>query len=437
MDIQWIGGRKLKVALLTMFNGLSSTYSLVNVVAEQLRMLLDANVATKLLVSEHCPDREKYGIFLDERIEWVKVVNQINGELIHWQDYSKPSGEVHKNFFIEAEVIAADLVEKLSDVDVCLMHDIHYQGWHLIHNVAVRKAQEKLPKVKFVAFTHSVPANRPTKTKWPFSARYTSMPNTTYVYPTNTGIPALSRQYDVPEGRCRVVNNSLDLLNFLSEDVKSVVQKADLLSADIVAVYPARLTTAKRFEKVAAFCGAMKSTSEKNVKVVFCDFPSIDIEPEKYKNLIQFEGCKHGLDFKDIVFTSDIGFPHGFSRKGVIELFSLSNLFVCPSFSESFGLTVLEAASQGNFLIVNEAVPALEELGKKLNAYFMRWDACNFGYDTKENYHPSEKAYLEEHAAKVVNIMRENPVIQAKTIARQRYSPQWVWRNQLEPLLKE
>lgn len=435
MIIQWIGGEKLKVALLTMFNGLSSTYSLVNVVAEQLRMLLDANVETKLLVSELCPDHDKYGIFLDERIEWVKVVNHLNSELIHWKDYSMPNGKVHETFFKEADSISADLIQKLSDVNVCLMHDIHYQGWHLVHNVAVRKAQEQLPNVKFIAFTHSAPANRPPKTEWPFSARYTPMPNTTYVYPTYSGIPALARQYGVPEGRCRVVNNSLDLLNFLAEETRTVVQKTDLLSADIVAVYPGRLTTAKKFEKVAALCGAIKRTSEKMVKVIFCDFPSMDIEPEKYKTLIQFEGCKYGLDFDDMVFTSDIGFPHGFSRKGVMELFSISNLFICPSFSESFGLTVLEAASQGNFLIVNEAVPALEELGKKLNAYFMKWDARNFGYDTKENYHPSEKAYLEEHAAKVVNMMRENPVIHAKTLARQRYSPQWVWRNQLEPLL--
>ena len=60
-----------------------------------------------------------------------------------------------------------------------------------------------------------------------------------------------------------------------------------------------------------------------------------------------------------------------------MELFQLSNLFICPSHSESFGLTVLEAASQGNFLVLNQAVPALQELGEKLGAYFLRWDARN------------------------------------------------------------
>ncbi|MED1204357.1 glycosyltransferase [Heyndrickxia acidicola] len=425
----------MKVALLTMFNGLESTYSLVNVVAEQLRMLLEAEIETKLIVSEHCPDRERHGIFLDERIKWIKAVNQIDGQIIHWRDYSKPTGKVHDSFFKEAEVIAEDLLKHLSDVDVCIMHDIHYQGWHLIHNVAIRKVQKQLPNLKFIAFTHSAPVSHPKKTEWPLSARYSQMPNTIYAYPTQSGIPALAKQYKVPEGMCRVVNNSLDLLSFLSEDVKALAEETDLLTPDFLVVYPGRLTQSKKFEKVAALCGAIKKVSGQNVKVIFCDFPSQDIETENYKLHIQLQGIKQGLEAGDMVFTSDIGFSNGFPRKSVLELFSLSNLFICPSFSESFGLTVIEAASRGNFLIVNEAVPALEELGKNLNAYFMRWDARNFGFDTKETYHPSESAYLEEHANLIIRSIIENPVLNAKTLARQRYSPQWVWKNQLEPLL--
>ncbi|MEG1676567.1 MAG: glycosyltransferase, partial [Clostridia bacterium] len=65
----------MKVAIVTMFNGLSSIYSLVNVVADQLQMLFDANISVKLLVSEHCPDGERTGVFADERIEWIKIIN--------------------------------------------------------------------------------------------------------------------------------------------------------------------------------------------------------------------------------------------------------------------------------------------------------------------------------------------------------------------------
>ena len=127
----------------------------------------------------------------------------------------------------------------------------------------------------------------------------------------------------------------------------------------------------------------------------------------------------------------------GLERQAVLDLFVLSNLFICPSYSESFGLTVLEAASRGNFIVLNEAVPALKELGESINSYFMRWDARNFGFDTYEKYNPSESDYYQEHARNIINLMRENPVLKGKTLARTRYNLDWIYRNQLEPLLIE
>ncbi|MFZ5942989.1 MAG: glycosyltransferase [Bacillota bacterium] len=425
----------MKVAILTMFNGLDKTYSLVNVVAEQLSMLLRAGIKVKLLVCQECPDSERSGIYKDERIQWVKITNSLNGRQITWYDYSFPQGQVHETFFAEAEEIANDLVLNLADADVCLMHDIHYQGWHLIHNVAIRIAQKQLPKLKFIAFTHSAPVNRPAHLQWPLSARYTPMPQTTYVFPSQAGIPALAKQYDVAEGRCRVVNNSLDILSSLGNDVRQLSQKVDLLSPDILIIYPCRLTPGKKLEKAAALAGAIKKKNEVNTKVVFCEFPSGDIDPQNYKEFIRKTGLEYGLGEDDLHFTSDLGYPNGFPREGVLDLFNLSNLFVFPSYSEAFPLIVLEAASRGNFLVLNEAVPALEEIGRKLRAYFMRWDARNYGFDTKEEYYPSENFYLEEHGSAIVNLIRDNPVLYAKTLVRQRYTPAWIWKNQLEPLL--
>ncbi|TVX93719.1 glycosyltransferase family 4 protein [Paenibacillus agilis] len=419
----------MKVAILTMFTGLSSTYSVVNVVAEQLRMLLDAHVATKLLVSERFSDEEKVGVFLDERIEWVKITNKRNLNIME-------NGKVRDGFYEEADVMAHDFVRNLSDVDVCFMHDILYLGEFLLQNVAVRTAQQQLPGVRFLAFTHSSPEPRH-KTDWPFSARFMPMPNTIYVYPIASGIPALAKQYDVPEEMCQVVNNSLDFLAFCSDEVRTVAQKVDLLSPDYLVVYPARLSPGKQPEKVASFCGAIKELTRKSVTVLFCDFPSNEIDPKNYKTLIQLTGYENGLNVDDIVFTSDIGFEKGFPRKGVLELFTLSNLFVFPSASEALPLILLEAASRGNFLVVNEGVPALEDLGKKLGAYFMRWDAHNFRLRTTETYPQTEKVYLQEHAAKIVDRMQNDSVIHAKTLARQQFSPQWVWKNQLEPLLRK
>lgn len=425
----------MKVAVLTMFNGLSSTYSLVNVVADHLNMLLHAGIPTKVLVSEDCPDVERKGVFADKRLEWVKVTNKRNGESIKWQDYAAPSGKVHDSFFEEADLIAADLKEKLVDVDVCMMHDILYQGWHLLHNIAVRKVQKELPHLRFIAFAHSLPVNPPLEAKYPFSARYEPMPNTLFAYPTVSGIPALARQYHVAEGKCRVVYNALSAIEGAGSALQEVHRQWNLLEPDILIVYPGRLTTGKRFEKVAALAGAVQRKTEKRTAVIFCDFPSMDTDGKVYKEIIRNTGQQFGLTKDAIAFTSELGFVNGYPREAVLELFSLSNLFICPSYSESFGLTVLEAAGRGNFIVLNEAVPALEELGKKLHAYFMRWDARNFGFDTQENYHPSERAYYENHAEQIVNLMREDRVLYAKTAVRQNYNLQWIWENQLAPLL--
>ena len=425
----------MKVALLTMFNGISSTYSIVNVAREHLKMLLDARVETTMLVSEHCPDHERYGIFADPRLHWKKVVNTHNGKLIRWRDYSQPTGKVHDTFFEEAQVIADDLVNKLADTDVCILHDIHYQGWHLVHNVAVRMAQEKLPLLRFIAFTHSAPIAQPEKKEWPRSARFESMPNTVYVYPTKSGLPFLAQQYGIPESLCKAVNNSLSVLDFLHEDVKKLAGKTDLISPDVLIVYPARLTPGKKFEKTASLAGAIQSATGQQVKVVFCDFPSMDIRPDTYKKIIRRSGKARGLEPHQMVFTSDLGYPTGFPRQAVLDLFTLSNLFICPSYSESFGLTVLEAASRGNYIVVNEAVPALAELADELSLYRMKWDARNFGFDTKETYHPSEAAYLEDHARIIHRKMNKDHSLQTKTLIRKRYSPEWVWEHQLKPLI--
>ena len=418
-----------------MFSGLATTYSLVNVVADQIKMLLEAGMELKILVCETCPDEERWGVFLDPRLEWVKITNTCNGVPIVWHDYSAPTGAVHDRFYQEAEQIAGDYIRYLQDVDVCIMHDILYQGWHLVHNVAIRQAQKSLPNVRFLAFTHSLPVNRPKKLEEPFSARFTPMPNTRFIYPSYSGIEALARQYDVPQGSCAVVYNSLPLIEMLSKDAQRVANSIDLLNVDVLAVYPARLTPGKRLEKVAALAGAIQRKTEQRTKVIFCDFPSADIHGEVYKRTVRTEGRKFGLEEGDLVFTSDLGYEQGFPRQGVFELFGLSNLFLCPSYSESFGLTVLEAASRGNFLVLNEAVPALKELGDGLGAYFMRWDARNFGYDTREKYVPSEQAYYEEHGEIIVNLMREDRSLRAKTRVRTQYHGTWICRNQLMPLL--
>ncbi|MEG0265762.1 MAG: glycosyltransferase [Erysipelotrichaceae bacterium] len=424
----------MKIAILTMFNGLSNTYSLVNVVAEQLSMLLVDHIDVKLLVSEHCPDHERTNIFRDKRIEWIKIINSINGIPFHWKTYSATNNKISTTFESEVDLIANDYVRHLSDVDICIMHDILYQGVHLLHNVAIRKAQKKLPRVHFLSFTHSAPTEY-VETTYPINCMYQGMDNTTFIYPTQSGLAALSKQYHINLSQCSCINNSIDVTIGMKDESKHIGKYIDYSKSDILIIYPGRLNTSKRFHTIAQFAGTFKRVFHKSIAIIFCDFPSADIDSSLYKFMIRDLGYKSGLEEKDILFTSDCGFPYGVKRETVLDLFSISNLFICPSYSESFGLTVIEAASRGNLIVLNEAVPALAEIGSDLKAYFMRWSAKNFGYDTYETYHPSEEDYYIQHARNIIIEMNNNPVIHSKTLARTRYSNKCIYESQLKPLL--
>ncbi len=424
----------MKIAILTMFNGLSTTYSLVNVVENHINIFLNNNIDVKILVSEDCSG-EKFGAYKSDKLEWVNITNRLNGKQIHWRDYTQSFGVLHESFCDEVECIKEDFIDALQDVDFCFMHDILYQGWHYVHNIAIREAQKSLPNVKFVSFTHSFPIPRPSKISEKFNGRFTSMPNTVFAYPTECGLNALAYQYNVDKKYCYPIYNSNPLLLNVSDEVKSISKQVDLFSPEILIIYPARLTTAKQNEKIAILAGAIRKTFNKSIKIIFCDFPAMDTNSETYKKDIISIGLDNGLIDGDIVFTTDLGFENGLRRESVLDLFTLSNLYICPSFSESFGLTVLEASSRGNFIVLNEAVPALKELGNNLNAYFMRWNAKNFGFDTTEHYHPNETAYNIDNAKKIIENMDNNSVINAKTKARTMYNDNWIWENQIKTIL--
>lgn len=429
------GGVTIKVAILTMFNGLSNTYSLVNVVREHIAMLLNNNIKVKILVSEHCPDSDRTGIFADSRIEWVKIINSHHGEQFHWKTYIHADDEISDTFFDEAKLVEQDFIKHLQDVDLCMMHDILYQGVHLLHNVAIREAQKSLPNVKFICLIHSAPVKY-LEAPYPINCMYSPMPNTLLAYPTASGLEAVARQYNTNTSNCICISNCMDTLLGMNDETIQICNHINLFETDILIVYPARLTTGKKFHILSEFAGFIKTYCHKTVNIVFCDFPSTDIQPELYKAIVKDYGIKSGLSSEDILFTSDCGFENGVDRKTVFELFTLSNLFICPSYSESFGLTVIEAASRGNYIVLNESVPALKELGTNLNSYFMRWDAKNFDFNTIEHYQPTKELYYIENAKQIVTNMTNNSVIHSKTLARIQYSPCNVFRHQILPILE-
>jgi len=427
----------MKAAILTMFRSMPDSYSLVQVVKSHALMLLDAGIEVKIIVSDACSHEEVERSFPDPRIEWVRITQHPFPDALVWKDYLQEPPTEEQGIAECVAHIASQFEQQLADVCLCMLHDILYQGTLYLHNLAIRMVAAQRNDLRLIAFTHSYPANRPQVIPPHLAPRYTPLPNCAYVFPTRAGIPALAKQYSVPEGSCYVVHHAATILERMTNEVQSLARQIDLLSPDILMVCPSRLTPGKQLEKIVQVAGALKVVSGKNITVLYCDVPSTDIQVERYKRQIKTLGFQYSLNLTDMAFTSDFGFPNGLSNQSIADLFSLSNLFLCPSKSESFSLTLLEAAQHGNFLVVNEHVASLKEIGGKLSAYFMQWDARSMGQDILLASGASEPAYYAYHADQIWRRMKDNPVLKAKTVSRQNFSRQWIWNHQLKPLLED
>lgn len=427
----------MQIAILTMFNSLSTTYSLVNVVESHVNMLLKNKYDVTIFVTEHFKDSNKFGAYLDKKLKWRRIVNSKQGVPFKWYDYTDNNKNIHKSFEQEVKLLSNDFTLKLQGYDICFMHDILFQGWHLHHNVAIRNAQKNLPKLKFYNFIHSAPSltSDLDEVIYPFDCMYKPMDNCRFIYPTYSGLEAVAKRYNLPIGKCHVVYNTLNIIEDMSKEVQVIHKFFNLLESDILCIYPTRLTPSKKCEKITMFLGQMTKATKKSCKVLFCDFESFDINSEKYKTIIKSNGENFGLSRENVLFTSDLGFNSGLSRQVVFELFQLSNLFINPSYSESFGLTTIEAVSRGNFLVLNENVPALKEVGNNFNAHFVEWDGLAFDDEVSVSYETSEYDYYYSQGKILWDKMNKDTALMAKRKLYKNYNNDWVFYNQLQPLI--
>lgn len=425
----------MKIALLTCFRTLSCTYSLANVVAKHIEMLLDHDYEVTLFVCEGCNREQALPIYQDHRLHWGEIAASYEGESIPLADYYAPHQPLPDHFSHWLSTITESLCQALQHMSLCIIHDIHFQKSNAIYHLALREALTILPPLPIIAFTHSYPYFRPADIPDSSLPHFTALPHTLYAYPTQSGLCRLSEQYDIPEAFCRPVYHPS--LSLHSLEVKKIAQAVDLFTPELLIIYPARLTPAKKQDKIIALSGALKLAGNLSIQLIFCDTKGDTQEAITYKKELYQLAANYGLTPSELLFTSDIGFKNGLSHESILELFGLSNLFILPSISESFSLILLEAAARGNFLVYNENVPALLELGTLLHGYPLHWEAREDHYTILPSYDPSEASYYGHHATHILKAMHQCPILHAKTVVRRRFNAEWIWHHQMAPLLED
>jgi hypothetical protein len=223
-----------------------------------------------------------------------------------------------------------------------------------------------------------------------------------------------------------------------------------LWEKDMVFVYPARITPSKQHAHLLPLLASMKH--DLGLKVMCLLLTAWPEGEEAQKEISGLRAAAKDMDIEECISLS-CDWPkeathdpewdpkRGVPRDSIHQFYRMSSVFVFPSWCESFGQVVLEAAYAGCGLVLNEDLEAcLEFLGQRVDGgQYKRGMGLSFGSHTRPimSYNPSKEAWYKEKAKWIFDWTQENQVLRGRKQLMNTYNPYWVYENQLLPLVCE
>lgn len=416
----------MKIGILTHFDSFQSSYALAVGWHERAKLLKHFDQDFDFLVSKRC----KEGLYPNQK------------SILPFCKSAEPFEERVKLF-------TDWYFENLKDYDAILTADIMYQrkGNFLAFNQAIRNVSPLL-KAKWYHWIHSSWVERPNKLpEYPENLRFEYHEESKMVYLNSYELSEVAKMYNTSQKNIYCVYNPKDPRTFFdfSPLVCQIIEELKFWDKDIIQVFPHCSTRmeAKGIKTIAMVFGALKRAGKK-VAIVFANANSRSVQKEinyfkkwaeKQYNLIEWE---------DYLFTSNMTENfHPVPRKDIADLFRLANLFVFASWRETVGNVFQEAKISGNYLVLSNHLPCLQEMGgRNVNdviyfpathktlgiADFMPNDlqVVNYGPDRDH-----EDRYMDHLANAIIIALSKRGTNQE----RWKFSREWIWHNQLKPLI--
>jgi glycosyltransferase involved in cell wall biosynthesis len=406
----------MKIAIIFASRHLDPQYSAVSVVENQLRMLIQNGHQPVLLLRTECKKSYK-------NLKGVEYRRCLPSFELYW----------YKNFNLRKEdrpwlkKTVKALYRNLKDADLVITHDIVSLPQLYVYNLAVRKVAKKISRLNWLHWIHSL--------SYGDNPLWGKAKRCKLVIPNYEQRGRMANDFGCRLGDVKTVYHFLDTLSFpLHPLTRTLIRSWDLLNADIVQLYPAdaRRLSIKQVNVVIDLFAKLKER-DKKVRLVVANQYCIDDASRKKTESWMEHALKRGLSKKEIFFTSQFRPPRwewGIPREVILELFRyVTNLFIFPSIAETFALVVLEAASGANLLVLNKDLSFLKDIIGKRNALFYR-----FGHF--ENPKDITSREVSNIADRIIKKLDQEICINARQRFRQRFSSDWVYKNQLQPLLR-
>jgi len=447
-----------KIAILTTFYDFDSAYSLCNCVEDQIRMFIDNGYKIKMIVDKEFKKPPGYWSHQNVTYGYTPKVQRSN------------DGNLNENWKKEADAFYESIKKELEGYRVCIAHDVILQPAHLIHNIACRRLADKRPDLRWLHWSHSAtaPSVRCSNPK-ASEIIQSKFPNAFMCYPNDWDRKrvALNYKYEIDEVKCvhhpsdflsLMFGDEIDLSRFASisnEDreklekeinypiklSKDLVNEFDILSKDVIAVYPCRLDRGKQPEFLIKTMAKIKEQG-RSVSCVLFDFHSTGGDKVTYKDELERIGTAWGLSKSELIIVSKWreDTKYHVPREVIMNLKKIADFHMHPSTSETYSLVVQESMIWRNFCVLNHHFPAMRDIyGSKNVMYEPFGGALNMleGEDGSTNINISdEHQHFTNLALKVLYMIEiANPVINQWRFIRQKRSINHIFKTQLEPLL--
>lgn len=377
------------------------------------------------------------------------------------QDYADPSvilkripdvpvsNEVQMDSTFDQDVTLLEktLAEALDGVDVVLTHDIIYQPACVKHLVAAKRIAARRPELRWLHWIHSATSPYTLTNLRPlFVDEYAKIigekfPNSFYIFFNHYSIPRIAQNFKVDDADVKIVHHPTDIKSFfkIEDDSWEMVKKYDILSADVVCVYPIRLDRGKQVEKVIKVIAGLKHLGNK-VRLIIGDFHSTGGDKVDYRKECQKVAEEWDLTKDEVIWLSEqkgeweVEVPY----KNIADFMRLSNVFVGASVSESYSLITQEAGLSGVGMILNRDFPPFRDIfgwAPHQIPFSSNIDSLTgLDGDTTTKVTDERDFYL--NAARMLQYeLKNDRTLVLKTFLRKERNLDAVFRNELEPLL--
>jgi len=425
-----------KVAILTSFTSADCAYSLNNVVQDQIKMLVDNGYKPIVIASEGFKPIENYAL-PEVEMRFVPSITRSNNVSVD----EKFDEDVKKTY--EA------LKEALKGIDVIFTHDLIYQPAELKTHVACRRIAAESHH-RWLHWIHSATTPHILLDKLNLSGEtkeiYTpflknKFPNSFLVFPNAYSRRRIATNFGYEQDEVKTVNHPTDIFTYM--DMHPMTQKLaegkDLLSADMICVYPIRLDRGKNVEVPIEILAQAKKKGM-SVRMIVVDFHSTGGDKITYRESLKRLGADKGLNDNELTFTSefDESLKTRCPRKMVRDLFLLSNVFIMSSKSESYSLITQEAAMCGNIILINRDFPPFIDVfgdAPYQGQFSSNMDALT-GMDGETTTEFNDKdAYMSDMAGRLIYEIKNNRVLRMKDRTRKFRSLDYIFKHQLQPLI--